>query len=485
MKAVVVMYDTLNRRFLPPYGGDWVKAPNFTRLAEHALTFETAYAGSLPTIPCRREWHTGRYNFLHRRWGPIEPFDDSAPEILRENGVWNHLVTDGYHYFEDGASTYHNRYRSWEFFRGQEGDLWHADLTMKFPDYLSRANRSGRQDWINRQYMRDEKDWPQAGTFAAAERFLRKNAREDNWMLHAETFDPHEPYFAPQKYRDLYPHAYDGPFDDWPKYRRCDEDAPELVEHYRCEHAALTSMCDASLGKVLDCFDEFDLWSDTLLIVTTDHGFLLGEHGWTGKMVMPCWDEVARIPLFIWDPRSGRKGERCSQLVQTIDFAPTILEFFGQDLPADMQGQVLKETIAADAPAREAGLFGTHGAHVCVTDGRYVYMRAPANEANAPLANYTVMPTMMKGWMPSENLEKTELAPAFGFTKGMPVMKIPASEGWVRAHGFGNLLYDTETDPAQENPIEAPEIEKRLIGQMVKLMKENEAPAEQYKRLGL
>ncbi|MHC4914844.1 MAG: sulfatase-like hydrolase/transferase [Planctomycetota bacterium] len=485
MKAVVVMYDTLNRRFLPPYGGDWVKAPNFERLADHAVTFDAAYAGSLPTIPCRREWHTGRYNFLHRRWGPVEPFDDSVPEILRENGVWSHLATDGYHYFEDGGSTYHNRYRSWEFFRGQEGDLWHPDLTVKMPEHLGRANRTGRQDWINRRYTPEEEDWPQYGTFSAACRFLRTNAREDGWLLHAETFDPHEPYFAPEKYRQLYPHKYDGPFDDWPGYRRCEGDPPELIEHYRCEHAALTSMCDASLGRVLDLFDELDLWKDTLLIVTTDHGFLLGEHGWTGKMKMPCWDEIARIPLFIWDPRSGRKGARSKCLVQTIDFAPTLLEYFGQEIPPDVQGKVLKDAVAEDKPVREAGLFGTHGGHVNVTDGRCVYMRAPVSAENQPLFNYTLIPTNMKGWLPEEGFPGTEMAPPFGFTKGMPVMKMPAGEQWGNAFEFGNLLYDTESDPGQEKPLSDPEVEKRLISQMVALMRENEAPAEQYTRLGL
>ena len=63
-------------------------------------------------------------------------------------------------------------------------------------------------------------------------------------------------------------------------------------------------MCDASLGRVLDVMDELDLWDDTMLIVCTDHGFLLGEHGWWAKMVQPWYDENIHTPLFIWDPRS-------------------------------------------------------------------------------------------------------------------------------------------------------------------------------------
>ena len=59
------------------------------------------------------------------------------------------------------------------------------------------------------------------------------------------------------------------------------------------QYAALLSMCDKYLGKLLDKFDELDLWKDTMLIVNTDHGYLLGEHGWWSKIVMPvCIDKL-------------------------------------------------------------------------------------------------------------------------------------------------------------------------------------------------
>lgn len=124
----MVMFDSLNRHMLPSYGCDWIHASNFQRLAEKSVTFTNCYAGSLACVPARREIHTGRYNFLHRSWGPIEPFDDSMPEILKNNGIHTHLVTDHYHYFEDGGSTYHTRYNTWELSRGQEGDMWNGEV---------------------------------------------------------------------------------------------------------------------------------------------------------------------------------------------------------------------------------------------------------------------------------------------------------------------------------------------------------------------
>ena len=77
-------------------------------------------------------------------------------------------------------------------------------------------------------------------------------------------------------------------------------------------------MCDAYLGKLLDVFDKLDLWKDTMLIVNTDHGYLLGEHGHWAKNYMPQYNEIANTPLFIWNPRFKIKGERRKSLVQTI-----------------------------------------------------------------------------------------------------------------------------------------------------------------------
>ena len=119
MRVIFLLFDSLNRRALESYGGTTVKTPNFTRLAERAVSFDSHYVGSMPCMPARRDLHTGRLNFLHRSWGPLEPFDNSFPELLQAAGVYSHLVSDHYHYFEDGGWTYHQRYSSFEFIRGQ------------------------------------------------------------------------------------------------------------------------------------------------------------------------------------------------------------------------------------------------------------------------------------------------------------------------------------------------------------------------------
>ena len=495
MRAIMVMFDSLNRHMLPPYGCDWIHAPNFARLAQRTVTFDNSYICSMPCMPARRDLHTGRPNFLHRSWGPLEPFDDSVPRMLVENGVSSHLISDHYHYWEDGGATYHTQYETWQFYRGQEGDPWMGQVAPVPPDENAHAqnattNPMPGQDRINRQFMRSEDQQPQTRTFAAGLEFMRRNGDDDNWFLQIETFDPHEPFFAQRHYQDLYPELIGDRslgLMDWPRYGPVTE-SREIVDQCRGHYSALLSMCDARLGDVLDEMDRQQMWDDTMLLVWTDHGFLLGEHDLWAKGQMPWYREHANTPFFVWDPRCGKRGERRASLVQpSIDLGPTLLEFFGMDSNSDMLGRPLAGVVAQDETVREAALFGSHGGQVNVTDGRYVYMRAAANESNTPLYDYTLMPTRMRGPFSLDEMAKAELVEPFSFTKGCRPLRtaVMAQHSGMNQHSYGTLLFDLQSDPDQQQPLQDPVVETRMIGHLRDLMQECDAPEEQYQRLGL
>ena len=491
MKVVMVMFDSLNRHMLPPYGCDWTHAPNFQRLAERTVTFDNSYICSMPCMPARRDLHTGRPNFLHRAWGPLEPFDDSVPRMLRDNGISSHLISDHYHYWEAGGATYHTQYSTWEIFRGQEGDPWKGQVAGAPPESSVGQNASKgawhTQDRVNREFMGSEKDQPQSHTFEAGLEFMRRNSKQENWFLQIETFDPHEPFFTQRQYQDLYPELIgdrSAPLFDWPKYGPVTE-SEDLADQCRGHYAALLSMCDARLGDVLDEMDRQEMWDDTMLIVWTDHGFLLGEHDLWAKVQMPWYRETANTPFFVWDPRCGASNERRSSLVQpSIDLGPTLLDLFGLEPTADMLGQSMRDVIAQDRPVREAGLFGIHGGHVNVTDGRHVYMRAAAAPDNEPLFNYTLMPTHMRDMFPVEEFAGLELAEPFSFTKGCSPMRTKSVKPPPEID-FETMLFDLEQDPWQAQPLDDEENEGRMIGLLRSLMEQCDAPAEQYERLGL
>lgn len=488
MKAVMIMFDSLNRHMLEPYGCTWTRTPNFRRLAERCMTFDKCYVGSLPCMPARREIHTGRYNFLHRTWGPMEPYDDSMPEILKEHGVHSHLISDHYHYWEDGGCTYHNRYSTWENVRGQEGDPWKACIgKWEEPEHLGRWDR---QDMVNREYTYAEGTMPQSMTFQAGVEFLDRNHAEDQWFLQIETFDPHEPFYVQDEDLLGFESDYDGPHFDWPGYHSVTQEEQPYVDHVRNKYAALLKMCDRNLGKVLDKMDEYDLWKDTMLIVNTDHGFLLGERGWWAKSnhVNFC-EEISHIPLFIYDPESRKTG-RCSCLVQTIDLAPTVLDFFGLPIPGDMMGHSLRKTIKENEPVRRTCIYGTCGSQISCTDGMHTYVLAPVSKSNDPLYNYTLMPTHMRRMFPVEELQQMELTEPFSFTKGCKVLKIRNLEkreyidenGW---HPYETVLIDLASGAEQRRPDIDPGLEACFRREIVRHMLVNDAPEEQYVRMGL
>lgn len=482
MKAVMVMFDTLSRRFLSVYGNEWVKTPNFERLAQKSTVFERFFAGSMPCMPARRELHTGRYNFLHRSWGPIEPFDFSVVEQLKKNGIYTHLVTDHSHYWEDGGSTYHTRYNSWEGFRGQEGDRWVPFLSkeeIKIPNQSSygKSGSSLYHNYSNRSKQTEEKDMSSVKTIRAGIEFLSKYGSMDNWFLQIECFDPHEPFYVPQKYLEMYDDIQVDPVFDWPSYTPVTTESEEDKKQVIVRYAALITMCDEYLGKILDVFDSRNLWKDTLLIVNTDHGFLLGEHDWWGKNIQPFYNEISHLPFFMYHPQKERIDVE-EGLYRTIDIAPTLLEFFNYDIPREVQGVPIQKE------KNEHALFGTFGGHVNYTDGAYVYMRSCIHSSNQPLFEYTLMPTMMRGFFPEKNLNKSVLYNGFSFTKGMPVLKVPTMS-FFSPYRYGHKLFDLSEDYEQKHPVQHIELEKKYINKLREAMIASEAPKEQYERLGI
>ncbi|EGW1914174.1 sulfatase [Salmonella enterica] len=490
MKAVMLMFDTLTRNHLAPYGGDAI-TPNFTRLAQESAQFDNFYVGSMPCMPARRELHTGRYNFLHRSWGPLEPFDFSAMQALRQHGVHTHMVTDHKHYWRDGGATYHTRYSTFEFIRGQEGDCWKGQVEKPVirwqgnEDEETLRRRAGRmaQDLINRAAMPTQQEHFTHRTISAGMEFLQNNCEQDNWFLQIECFDPHEPFFVPEKYLTQYgckPEEFDG----WVPYY-CGAPGGKDDEKVRKFYQALITMCDDYLGQVMDKLKALNLWDDTLFIVCTDHGFLLGEHHWWGKNIMPVYNEIANTPFFIRDPRCKIRGVRRQALAQTVDIPATLMEYFEIPRPATMTGQPLRSAIERDEPVRDYALFGYFGGHINITDGEYVYMRCPREQHKANLYEYTLMPTRIDSPFKIDELKDIRIHPGFDFTQGAQVMQIPATFGYLNPWRFGDKLFDLKNDPEQCHPLNDEALSHRYASAMIPLMQQHDAPPELYTRFEL
>jgi hypothetical protein len=248
------------------------------------------------------------------------------------------------------------------------------------------------------------------------------------------------------------------------------------------------TMADRWLGHFLDALKENGLYDGTLVILTTDHGHMLGEHGFTGKNYMHAYNEMAHIPLFVKMPNGECAGEQRKQLTQNIDLMPTILKHHGIPVPVSVKGRDLSEMILRRSPSRDAVIYGWFGRAVNVYDGRYTYFRAPASLDNRPCYQYCAVPTTLGRFLGEEYADEMEMGRFLPHTN-YPVYRIPVHN---ETDCMGDLrfiedscLYDLERDYAQEHPMTDEAVETAMCRKLIAGMREAQAPAEQYERLGL
>ncbi len=484
MKTIFILLDSLNRHYLNAYGNSWVRTPNIDRLARRGVVFDNHCCCSMPCMPARRDLYTGRASFLETPWSPIQPWDDCLqPELRRKKGTYSHLITDHFHYYHSGGEGYHTRFDSWEFQRGQTWDEWRPLVQPPQPPPFKGKNP--RSYWANRAFADSERDedYPTPQCFMRGVEFLENNHDQDNWHLHLEVFDPHEPFACPRKYRRLYADRWDERFHfDWPDYLPVSED-PEEFDHIRKCYAGTLTMADVWLGKFLDKMDALDLWKDTAVILTTDHGHLLGDHGYWGKNYMFDYQELVHIPLIICSPASSNGGCRAGALTSALDLMPTLMELHRGDLPPHVHGRSLCHLLDADEDHHDAVLYGYFGKDMNLTDGRHTYCRQPLPDSF--LYHHTAMPCAFRDFIDRDVLARAECGVFLKHAYGIPHLRLRIPSHRHHDAPDFNPVYDVGADPRQQNPIRDPELEAKLAAKMKELLQRFDAPECQYARVGL
>lgn len=469
MRTIFLMMDSLNKHYLNAYGNPFIQTPNLDRLFEKGVTFNQHYCASMPCMPARRDLFTGRMCFLESPWGSLEPWDASLPRLLREQGVYTHMITDHYHYFEGGGQNYVQAFDSWEFERGQEGDVWHG--LVQEPDIPPFRGKNRRAYWVNRSFakLQEEESYPTVRCIQRAMNFVKNNHNADNWHLHLELFDPHEPFVCPQKYLDMYQDDWDAYHFDWPSYAPVDmiQEGEKAITHIRKSYAAVLTMADTWLGKLFDQLDAYQMWDDTTIILTTDHGHLLGEHGYWAKNYMFDYQELSNIPLCIYQ-KGIQPGER-NALSSAIDLMPTLLDLHNVPIPTTVQGKSLRDVLQSDTITHHSAvLFGYHGKDINMFNGRYTYCRQP--DLNQPVYLYTLCTDTRDGFLSKEALSSAQCGRFLPYAKEIPQLKIACSPYHHHNAPQGNIIYDTKHDPKQTHRILDSALEQLLSDQLDQLL---------------
>ncbi|TFG05201.1 MAG: hypothetical protein EU539_09640 [Promethearchaeota archaeon] len=371
MKIFLILFDTLRKDHAgKTYGNEWIRTPHFDDFAKDAIVFDKAYAESLPTIPARRAIHTGirTFPFTHKKpelrtddpvktpgWYPIPPQHIHMSEYLRSEAFTTAFITSAYHHFKPYMN-FHLGYDQWNFIRGHENDKLRAryragqsELKKKIKEHSVSKDPAARtyQKYVlrphfnNVQDRKNEEDYFPAKTINTALEFVRDTIYVKNTFCFIDEFDPHEPWDPPLKYLNLYVDKnYKGRKIITPAYR---QDIDYLLDgelkYMRASYAGEVSMCDRWFGHFINELKQLELYDDSLIILTSDHGHSIGEHDATGKIPMFLYPELVDIPLMI-KPPGGLKGPKRvkNTYVYHHDILPTFFGFIEKEIPDALEG---------------------------------------------------------------------------------------------------------------------------------------------------
>jgi len=283
LSAVLITLDTTNRDALGCFGQALPITPNLDRLAAEGLAFDQARTVAPLTLPAHASMLTGlvplRHGVRDNALAPLSRSAETLTELLArsdfQTGAFVSAVVLGAPYGLD---------QGFERYDAPQGGVASATAHM-----LER---------------------PAPKTLSAAGDWLRLRDRSRPFFLWVHAFEPHEPY-AP---------------------------APQFLEQaggdpYLGEVAAL----DHALGEFLSVLEEEHGLDRLVLVVTADHGEMLGEHGERSHSVL-CYERVLRVPLLVRLPDRERAGERVSSPVSVVDVMPTFLDALGLDHMAELDG---------------------------------------------------------------------------------------------------------------------------------------------------
>jgi iduronate 2-sulfatase len=415
--VLFIVCDDLNLS-LGCYGNTVVKTPNIDRLAARGERFERAYANYPLCLPSRNSFLSGRRpTAVYNQGGLLRDNLKKAgrdqdlvflPEQFRRNGYFTARVGKLFHVtsvlkhdpvleFDDpacwdiselgGTRIDPDGYSLW-FASVPEALAAHPNLQSLVAEHqvMNRALVPAYDYWMERVVLKPDvpEDLTTDGHIAQRTvQLLEEHARGDKPFFLAAGFRrPHHLWVASKKYFDLYdpakmvlPPDIHGPRDPSVPKLAYTRGAPNMTDDQRrlaiASYYACVSEADANVGLVLDAMDRLKLWDNTVVLLTSDHGWHLGEHGLWGKVTL--FQEGSRVPLIIAAPGVTVAGSVSPRAVEMIDFFPTLTELCGVPKPREIEGRSIVPVL------KDANAEWNHSAFVVVRRGK-VWGRAVNTE---------------------------------------------------------------------------------------------------------
>jgi arylsulfatase A-like enzyme len=311
MKVLVLVARGLQAGAVGCYGNSWIDTPALDALAAEGVVFDRHFADAADPAGARRAWRSGRYGIPSLT--EEGPHPEDSPDLLaalRSHGVYTCLIVD--------------------------------DSRPSPPEFTS--------GWDEAERVAPEGvETPLEATLEAARAILDRLADRAHWLLWIELATLLPPWNVPEEFQA--PYFMEEPAEDEEDEGEEPEEEPEPLTpltdvetgsidptddtfylRLQTSYAAAVTYLDAGIGQLLDDLRERD--HDALVLVTTDCGQALGEHGYVGPHCPWPHNEIVHLPLIVHLPGAAESGRRIAALTQAVDLAATLAHVFGAPLPS-------------------------------------------------------------------------------------------------------------------------------------------------------
>lgn len=390
--VLFITADQWRGECLSVLGHPCVKTPNLDRLAGDGVLFRRHYCQATPCGPSRASLHTGLYLHNHRSVVNGAPLDARHANVaLEARKAGYDPVLFGYtdmsadpREHEAGApelTSYEGILTGMkpEVFLGGDLKPWRADLEAKgyevpedkYGPFRPKADFPGAENrgptYAPARYSADDS----ITAFLTTEAIKYMAAKKgEPWFAHISYLSPHPPFIVPEPYHELYdpgdmpppvraesPEA-EGKQHPWLEYFLHNQEGAGFTFGYtatdnlslsdsdalqlRATYYAMISEVDANIGRIIDHLEQTGEFDNTLIVMCSDHGEMLGDHWLYAKY--GYFDQAFHIPLIVRDPRpeaDAGRGKIVSAFTENIDIMPTILDWIGAPVPIACDGESL------------------------------------------------------------------------------------------------------------------------------------------------
>jgi len=363
--VLFIVADDLKASVLGCYGDKVCQTPNIDKLASEGRVFDRAYCQGMMCAPSRRSFMFSRYldtagvslgehfknnDFYTARVGKI--FHMNVPDDIISGTDGNDVITSWTERFNPSGKEAHTA-----------GDYACLNLNI-FSDKLEgrESSRMPNRMFVSVSSKGDGSDQPDYKAASKTIELLRQQKDKNKpFFIATGLVRPHYPNVAPKQYFDLYPwqkiqlpQMVENDIDDIPKNGRSKTMSssnpigkyPDNQKRMWSAYYATVTFMDEQVGRIIDELERLGLRQSTAIVLLSDHGYHLGEHGFWQKMNLH--EDISRVPLIISLP--GMKAGRTDAFTELLDIYPTLADLAGLSVPDEVQGKsfaaVLKDSSA-------------------------------------------------------------------------------------------------------------------------------------------